>query len=153
MTSPWTGDDQLLAALGEAAAARRSVPPDFLAAAQAAFTWRDIDAELASLTYDSAADQERAPAGTRALPARLRALTFESATLSIELELGQESVLGQLVPAQSGLVEVQSVTGGTVSATVDEVGYFVVSPVPSGWFRLRCHTDGGTDVVTGWAIL
>jgi hypothetical protein len=152
MTSPWSDDERLLAALGDAVRAAEAVPPDFLAAAQAAYTWRDIDAELAALTYDSALEQDREPAGTRAQQAGLRALTFVSAHLSIELEVGRESCLGQLVPAQPGRVEVQVVTGEAMPVTVDEVGFFVVRPVPAGWFRLRCHTAEGADVVTGWVV-
>jgi len=153
MTGPEGDDDRLLAALGEAVRAARSVPPEFVAAAKAAYTWRDVDAELAALTYDSASEEDREPAGTRATPTRLRALTFVSANLVIELEVGQDSCLGQLVPIQPGQVEVQLATGELIPATVDDVGYFVVRPVPAGWVRLRCHPAAGTEVVTGWVVL
>ena len=62
MTSQqWGDDDHLLAALGEAVRAARAVPPEFTAAGQAAFTWRTIDAELAALTFDSAAAEPAMP--------------------------------------------------------------------------------------------
>ena len=50
----WNDDDQLLAALGEALRSERSVPADFIQAGKAAFLWRGIDAEPATLTSDSA---------------------------------------------------------------------------------------------------
>jgi hypothetical protein len=152
MTSPWSDDDELLAALANADRTAREVPPDFRAAARAAYGWRDIDAELAALTYDSAAEPDQVPVGTRAGPGHLRVLTFVSPGLVIELEAGQESLRGQLVPAEAGHVDVQLATGETSTATVDEVGYFVVHPVPAGRFRLRCRT-AGADVVTGWLVL
>ena len=55
-------DEQLLAALRQAIDARRAVPPGFVQAAKDAFTWHDIDAELASLTYDSVRGGRRADA-------------------------------------------------------------------------------------------
>ena len=48
----WEDDDQLLAALGEALRPEHDVPAEFTAMAKAAFAWRDIDAELATLTYE-----------------------------------------------------------------------------------------------------
>ena len=62
----WTDDDRLLAALRRADEAARQVPPEFVADGKAIFTWHDIDAELASLTYDSAAEHaELSPTGDR----------------------------------------------------------------------------------------
>ena len=79
-------DEELLAALRQALLARQAVPPGFVEAAQNAFAWRNIDAELAELTYDSVRDNEMA-ASMRAEAASIRALTFTSAHLTIELEV------------------------------------------------------------------
>ncbi len=46
-------DETLFTALRQAIRSRQAVPPEFVAAAKNAFTWHDIDAELAQLTYDS----------------------------------------------------------------------------------------------------
>src|SRR5262249_56172362 len=54
-------DDELLAALRHAVAARQAVPAEFVAAAKNAFAWHNIDAELAQLTYDSIRDAGLAP--------------------------------------------------------------------------------------------
>jgi hypothetical protein len=143
-------DDTLLTALREALAAREAVPPDFVAAAKNAYAWHSIDAELARLAYDSS--QEPA-AGLRSESASIRALSFVSARMSIEVEITGDSLLGQLIPAQPGTVEIHALDGGTVTVPVDEVGCFTVEPKPGSPFRLRCHTGTQADVLTGWVTL
>src|SRR5262249_46781963 len=106
MPDGWNDDDELLAALRDALAARRAVPQEFVAAGQAAYTWHGVDAELARLTYDSMQEAHLQEA-LRAEAASLRTLTFRSARLTIELEVTEESLLGQIVPVQAGHVEVQ----------------------------------------------
>lgn len=155
-------DEQLLAALRQAVQARRSVPPEFIRAAKDAFAWHDIDADLAQLTYDSvladagagAGAGPGAPAPTRAEDASIRALTFSSPRLSIELEVTEDSLLGQVIPIQVTTVEVQAQTGEPPAVvSSDEIGCFSIQPVPSGPFRLRCLAPGGIDVRTGWITL
>jgi len=145
-------DERLLAELREAIRERQAVPREFLAAAKNAFALRDIDAELAQLTYDSSRDTASL-ASTRSETASIRALTFTSAHLSIELEVAEDCLLGQLVPAQSGTIETQTGTGAISVTLADEVGLFSVEPLPVGAFRLRCQTANGTDVLTGWVTL
>ena len=146
-------DEALLAALHEAVADREAVPPAFVAAAKSAYAWHNIDAELAQLIYDS---QQGAAAGLRSESASIRALSFASAHLSIEVEITGGSLLGQLIPARPGTVEVQVLDGGTATVPVDEAGCFTVDPKPESTFRLRCHTGHTgtqTDVLTGWVTL
>ena len=50
-------DDELLVALRQAVRERQAVPPEFVEAARNAFAWRNFDAELAQLSYDSARDE------------------------------------------------------------------------------------------------
>jgi hypothetical protein len=144
-------DDQLLALLQEAQREGREVPPSFTEAGRNAFAWRGIDAELAQLTYDSELDQDAA--GVRAEAASIRALTFTSPHLTIELEVGEDALLGQLVPTGEGTIEVLTRAGVTALIPVDEVGCFPVSPIPASPFRLRCRTAAGPSVVTGWITL
>jgi hypothetical protein len=145
-------DDQLLAALRRAVRARRDVPAEFVQAAKDAFAWHDIDAELAQLTYDSVHGADLA-ARTRAEDASIRALTFTSARLTIELEVTPESVLGQIVPTQVATIEIQTTGGADTTIAADEIGCFSISPIPRGAFRLRCVAPGGIDVRTGWITL
>jgi hypothetical protein len=142
-------DDRLLAELQEALRAAEDVPARFVAAGKAAFAWRTIDADLAELSYDSL-DDEQTRLATRTEDATVRALTFVSGQLTIELEITAESVLGQVVPAQPGQVFLQIGTGRQVTGVIDEIGCFAVEPVPAGPFRLFCRTVDGTEVRTGW---
>ncbi|MDA0638605.1 hypothetical protein OUY22_34795 [Nonomuraea sp. MCN248] len=154
MATPWWKDDErLLAALRRADEAAREVPLEFVAAGKAIFTWYDIDAELASMTYDSAAERGQ-PSPTRGpehVP--LRALIFATGEVTIELEVGQEALLGQLVPARPGTAYTHLVTGGVVESAIDESGCFVFRPAPSQAFRLQCRPASGTNVVTDWIAL
>jgi hypothetical protein len=145
-------DEELLGALRDALSARRSVPREFIAAAKSAYAWHDIDAELAQLTYDSVADSGLS-ARVRSEPAAIRAMTFTSAHLSIELEVTEVSLLGQIMPPGEGTIEAQTREGDTTAARVDEIGCFAIDPIPAGPFRLHCRTEEGTDVVTGWITL
>jgi hypothetical protein len=171
----WSDDDDLLVAtLKRALRPAASIPESFVAAGKAAFAWRTIDAELAALTYDSAqqSDKPLDPAdvddqlvgASRADSAPLRALTFASAELTIEVEVTHDALFGQLVPPQPGRVDVCVANGAAngvadgeaiTDVPIDEVGCFIIRPVPSGSFRLRCHTDpagpsAGATVLTGW---
>jgi len=143
-------DEQLLVALGEAMRARQAVPESFVDLGKSAYAWHNIDAELAQLTYDSSREPV---AGLRSEAASIRALTFTSAHISLELEVTEGSLLGQIIPPRAGTLETQTRAGTTTSTPVDEIGCFAVEPIPASPFRLRCRTADGTDVVTGWITL
>jgi hypothetical protein len=144
-------DGELLEALRQALRLRRIVPPGFVQAGKGAFVWLNVDAELAQLTYDSS----RGPAavGMRAELASIRALTFTSAGARIELEITESSLLGQIVPVQAAVVEAHTGTAVAARVSSDEVGCFVIEPIPPGPFRLRCRTAAGADVLTGWILV
>jgi len=131
-------DEALLAALRQALRARQAVPAEFVEAGQNAFAWHNIDAELAQLTYDSTCDPELAPS-VRTEAASIRALTFTSAHL--------------IVPTQTATIKVQSRTGPETAVSADEIGCFMIRPIPSLPFRLHCRTGIGIDVLTGWITL
>jgi hypothetical protein len=143
-------DEELLVALRRAVHARESVPPDFVAAAKNAFAWHNIDAELAQLTYDSTRDLA---SSTRAETASIRALTFTSAHLTIELEVTLDSLIGQIVPGEPGTIKVQPKVGAETAVIADKIGLFAIEPIPSGSFRLHCRTDTGLEALTGWISL
>jgi hypothetical protein len=142
-------DSTLIAALRAAVEARAAVPAAFVEAGRSAYAWHDIDAELASLSYDSQRDGEQA-AALRSEAASVRALTFQSARFSIEVELTDDTLFGQLVPPQPGTAEIQTRSGQTVTAPIDDVGCFTFGQRPDGPFRLRCRTEAQGDVRTGW---
>jgi len=139
----------LLAALRAAVAARAAVPAAFVEAGRNAYAWHGIDAELASIAYDSLLDAGQ-PSGVRSESASIRAITFESARFSIGVEITDHALFGQLVPPQPGTAELESRSGQVVSVPIDEVGCFSFGERPGGPFRLRCHTETQADVRTGW---
>jgi len=152
LLAQFNSDEELLGELQQAISARRAVPPEFVEAAKNAFMWHNIDAELAQLTYDSTRSSELA-AATRSEAAFIRALTFTSARLTIELEVAEDSVLGQIVPAQLATIEVQAQDGPASVISTDEIGCFSISPIPAGPFRLRCQVAASGDILTGWITL
>ena len=88
----WDDDDRLLEDLG---AALRGVAPAseaMLAAGEAAYAWRTVDAELAALCYDSHLDGEllmRGGSVSAGLPTR--SLVFEGRALSVDIEITPET--------------------------------------------------------------
>jgi hypothetical protein len=151
MTALWDDEDILLA-LRDAVRARQEVPADFVTAGKSAFAWHNIDAELAQLTYDSQRDLADA-AAVRTEAASIRALTFTSARLTIELEVTQDALVGQIVPAQTAVVKIRFRSGGETDVTADEIGCFTIEPIPIEQFRLECRTADGIQALTGWVAL
>jgi len=145
----WYDDGALLAELDQAWLVAQEVPPEFVAAGKAVWIPVDLDGELAELIYDS----QREPAQVRTDTAALRALTFASPTQTIELEVAESRLLGQLVPPARTQIEVQGRDGSITCATSDELGFFTIPRVPDGPFRLRYRTAAGVDVVTGWIAI
>jgi hypothetical protein len=149
----WCDDDELMAALGEALHAARDVPQHFVAAAKDLYVWHDLDAELAELTYDSAVEEARGLILTRAEPAPLRSFSFASTQLTIELEVTPERLVGQVIPPQAGQVELHFASGRAQTAAIDEVGQFIIRPIPTRSFRLHCCTSDCGAVLTDWVAL
>jgi len=150
----WTDDDQLLAALGAALRSERSVPPEFIPVGKAAFSGRDIDAGLATLTRDPVFDGAQAElAGVRSEPASLRHLTFTSGELTLEIAATEDAIFGQLVPPGPGRVEARTADGTVVTAVIDQGGGFTIRRAPPCSFRLYCHAANGAGVLTNWLTL
>jgi len=145
-------DERLLVALGEAIRERQAVPSWFVETGKNAFAWHNIDAELAQLTYDSQ-ENRRELAVVRSETASVRALTFTSAHLTMELEVTENAVLGQIIPPRAGTLEVHTRAGEITATEMDEIGCFAINPIPESPFRLRCRAAGGVDVLTGWIVL
>lgn len=151
MDQPTADDAQLLNELRAALRDQDAVPAAVTEAAIAAFAWRTIDVELAALSYDSFLDDKEL-AGVRSAGGGARMLTFDAAGLTVEIEIDQGRVIGQLVPAQAGKVQVRH-SGGSVTVQADDRGRFSCDGVPRGPFSLRCMTSNATPIVTDWIVL
>ena len=137
------------------------VPEDVLAAARAAITTRELDAELAALVADSAAEQVE----LRFEPVRrastegadIRLLSFDGGGVRADLEVSgsgdQLTVVGQLMGASQHGCVLQQGDGRVHDVELDALGRFLITGVTSGPARLRCRAASGSPVNTHWVWL
>ena len=139
-------DDTLLAELKEATRRAGEPTSTMAAAAEAAWSWRTVDAELASLTYDSVVDEAALvrDAGTTS-----RQLVFEGEGLAVELEHTPDGLVGQLVPPAAGTVTLLGPAGELAAVEADDLGLFRIDGARRGPVRLRC-VAGSHDILTDW---
>jgi hypothetical protein len=148
MSVSWADDDERLGAELQAAGREvDAVPPEFAAAARAAFTWRTVDAELLELAEDAAL--AGLPAVRGAETAERRVLEFRGTHLSITIELSPEHAEGQVLPAGSYPLTKADLDGTTVEVEVDDSGFFGFSVSVQESFRLQLEVDGSA-YVTPW---
>ncbi len=147
MRQDWDSDEVLLDALRDALSTPPGhVPPEFVEAAKAAFTWRTIDEELLLITsYDSVLD-DTLFARARST-ATARQLVFDADGVTLQVEVSAAGITGQLIPA-SGDVTLVTPAGDAETAPVDEMGTFVMGQAPRGPVKFR-FANGCTD----WFIL
>jgi hypothetical protein len=145
-------DDELLAEL-RAALREETVDDSVVQAAEAAFSWRTVDADLELLSLDTSAwlaDAAPVRGGDPVLP---RTLVFRGERrgerLSVEVEIDRAGIFGQLVPPQPGEVTLVTAAGPQATTTADEVGCFAFPAGTSGPVRLECHLDADR-FVTEW---
>jgi hypothetical protein len=145
----WAGsDDSLLDRLRRLAAELDDSPEYVELSARAALATRRLDHQLAQLIADSTVVQT----ATRAGDSSIRLLTFETATISLELQVdevaGRRSVRGHVTGAAGeAVVETAS---GTRTAPIDDRGWFAFDDLPAGVIRIRLRAADGTGVTTGW---
>jgi hypothetical protein len=139
------GDDDLMAALGEALQEEDAVPPRVTATGKALFSLYSLDAELAALESG-----DKLLAGVRSASAGARELDFTLGNLTIHVELTSRQINGQVVPPQPGEVDVQTQGDRPRRVEVDELGWFSVTPPPRGEFRLLFLGRDGLRAVTDW---
>lgn len=140
-------DTELEDELREVIARVDQVPARLLQAAVGSFAWRTVDADLAELVFDSLLDQDE----TALVRGRGqgRVLSFETDGLTIDVEIDDGTLTGQLLPSQRAAVELRQ--GDDVARLeADELGRFIAGPLRAGPFSLRCSVGAGRLVVTDW---
>lgn len=127
------------------------VPPVVAEFAAALFSWRDIDAELAELAFDSI--DEDVPAGVRSSTAE-RMVSFEVGRWNIDLEYNEDTriLLGSISPEANFTVELHR-RGALSSAECDELGRFRFEDVARGPASLVVRFPDGSTVKTTWIVL
>lgn len=148
MTRP---DDDLLEVLGRALDTADPVPDRVMHAARGAYTWRTIDAELAELVFDSAAELTGVRGEDQA-----RQVTFQAPGVEIEVMVIDGStrrIVGQLVPPAEMRIELSG--GDRVASTrSDHLGRFGFDEVQPGPVRISVLGDGDEPAVhTEWLLL
>jgi hypothetical protein len=151
MTERFDNDEMLAQELAEALREIRPHLDEVANRARGAFTWRTIDEDLltAELMFDST--QQTEPSLTRGTDSG-RVMVFSADLKSVEIEVLSDRVVGQFIPSSSGEVEVEGDHGVVATVPVDDLGFFVIVPVPTGVVRLRCTTPT-TRLVTEWVRL
>lgn len=143
-------DEEILRDIKDAVRRVGRVPDSVLDAGRTAFTRRIAHpgAALASVGYDSLLDDS---AQLRA-PGSPRVVTFETDSLSIEVTITDEQLLGQLIPPAAGRIAMLRVEGVAQDGAADEMGRFVLSLPSPGPTRFRCEI-GESEVFTDWMDL
>jgi hypothetical protein len=151
MTERFDDDEALAVELAELLRDVRPHVDEAARRAKGAFTWRTIDEDLltAELMFDST--QQAEPALTRGADSG-RVMVFSVELKSVEIEVLSDRLVGQFTPESSGQVEVEGDGGVIATVPVDDLGFFVITPVPTGVVRLRCTTPT-TRLVTDWVRL
>ena len=146
-------DDELFEELRSVLRRTDPVPAEVTDFAKAALGWRRLDTELAELLEDSVLDE--AAALTRGGGGRL--LTFRSEDVTIDVEIQDGQLLGQLAPPPAAAtVELQAEDGTVIaSAETDGLGRFRLELGGEGRFRLRVvrRDPAGAPVETSWFSL
>ena len=142
--------ESILRDVADAVRRAGEVPEAIREAGRVAFTRRNLDpgAVVVSVGYDSLLDDSvemRAPGSPRIV-------TFETDSLSIEVSISHEQLVGQLIPPAAGTVTMLTIDGIVDEGTVDEMGRFALRPPAAGPTRLRCRV-GESEVVTDWMDL
>jgi hypothetical protein len=146
-------DEDLIRRLRRIAAEADPVPDSLYVAARAAFALRDLDARIAELVRDSVLDAPliavRAARGEDA-----RMLSFEAGDTVIECEVtvrgGTRDISGQVSGAVAASVAAEVAGQPPVPAQVRSHGFFAVTGLPPGPFRLTCQLAGGGTIATSW---
>jgi hypothetical protein len=144
-------DARILARLREGLAQSEPVPSDVTEFARAAFGWRNIDAELAELDFDSI--DEEIPSGVRST-GTARMISFQAGQwmLDIEFDEGSGRLIGQISPESTFTVELHT-SGALFTVESDELGRFSAEGIAPGPLSLVLRFPDRSVIKTQWVVL
>jgi hypothetical protein len=151
VSSPRWSDDELLREL-DAALQEEPVDESVIRAAQGAFAWRTVNADLELLSLDEAltlADDVLVRGSRPGAPERL---VFHGERLSVEVEIDEIGIVGQLTPPQPGQVTLVTTDGPQDTTQADDVGCFAFPLPASGPLRLDCKISS-ERFITEWVTV
>ena len=151
LSSPRWTDDELLREL-RAALREPPVEERLIRAAQAAFTWRTVDADLEILSLESELAMSDTVMVRDAGQAAPRVFAFHGDRLSVEIEIDDGGIVGQLTPPGAARITLVTPDGPQAAADADEVGYFSLPVPPPGPMRLDCQR-GSERFLTEWTTV
>jgi hypothetical protein len=151
VTAPHWADEDLLCELGAALREEEQVEVGFIQAARMAFAWRNVDAELETLGLGAGHDLAGLGRVRGTGPGSPRLLSFPGERVSVEVEVDETGMVGQLTPPGPGEVTLITADGPQVTVATDEVGGFTLPPT-SGAIRLDCVSAAG-HFITEWTTL
>ena len=94
-----------------------------------------------------------APRSTReGASAANRVIVFATPSLRVEVEVLSDRLVGQIIPQSAGDLAVEGDGRLISSSAVDDLGFFVIEPVPPGRVRFR-FTAPTVQFATGWVGL
>lgn len=144
-------EDQIIATLRKGLQQSDPVPSMVSEFAGALFTWRNIDAELAELSFDSI--DEETPSGVRSTTAA-RMISFEVGRWTIDVEYSPVTglLMGSVSPEASFTVELHS-RGDLFAVESDDLGRFELDGIEPGPASLVLRFADGAMVKTSWIVL
>lgn len=156
MTRPdwFDDDDALMNTLAQALGTDDEASLDNLTEdARACFTWHDVDRDLELLTLSH--DSSLTRAAFRGAPTHAaRMLVYENDDVTVEIEVGTDTLMGQVVPAGLTSIVLEHAHGGTAATQADDAGYFLFRrPERRGPVRLRLPLPSNPDLVTEWLTI
>ena len=148
----WARDDEvLLAHIRDALIGDDQVTVRMREAAKAAYSWRTVDEEL-ELLMMSADSALEGTLGVRGSTTSDRMVSFTGTTFNVEIEIGDDMILGQLYPVGSGMVTLTTAAGLSAETNTDDIGFFMIARPAQGPVRLRCAI-AGVEAITEWISL
>lgn len=144
-------EDEIIERLRRGLQQSDPVPSTVSEFASALFTWRDIDAELAELSFDSI--DEETPSGVRSTTAA-RMISFEVGKWTIDVEYSPTTglLMGSVSPESAFAVELHS-RGALFTVESDDLGRFEFDGIDPGPASLVFRFSDGGTVKTNWIVL
>jgi hypothetical protein len=148
-------DDELMAHLKVAADRLDPMPPEVRASAVAAFTWRDIDAELEMLMLELSDDGELAGVRSTAV-GRFFTLGCDRLVVELEVFATADGVALQGLTLLAPVTKVEARRSSAAEPMLTDVeggGRFAFVGIEPGPLKLVFHDDQGPRFASEWLTL